>query len=93
MKLIKKLLPVLAAFAVLLATLPVSGAEHTHEPYYITAYNVDIDVAEDNTLRVTEDIDVYFNEARHGIFRYIPLRNNVKGRTVQPPSHAQRSAA
>lgn len=78
MKLIKKLLPLLATFAVLLAALPVSGAEHTYEPYYITAYNVDIDVAEDNTLRVTEDIDVYFNEARHGIFRYIPLRNNVE---------------
>lgn len=78
MKLIKKILPVLAAWTVLIAALPAFGAEHPFEPYYITAYNVDIDVAEDNTLKVTEDIDVYFNEARHGIYRYIPLRNNVE---------------
>lgn len=78
MKLIKKILPALAALAVLIAAVPALGAEHPYEPYYITAYDVDIDVAEDNILRVTENIDVYFNEARHGIFRYIPLKNSVE---------------
>lgn len=78
MKTLKKILPLIAAVALLLCSFTALGADHTYEPYYITAYDVSIDVAEDNVLRVTENIDVYFNEARHGIYRYIPLRNNVE---------------
>ncbi len=78
MKLLKKLLPVIAAVTVLVCSFTVSGADHPYEPYYITSYDVSVDVAEDNVLRVTENIDVHFNEARHGIYRYIPLRNTVE---------------
>ena len=49
------------------AVFPAQAADHPEEPYYITAYHVDIDVSEDNVLSITEEIDVYFNEARHGI--------------------------
>ena len=78
MKFFKRILPAVLLLAALLPAFPALGAEHPGEPYYITAYDVAIDVAQDNVLRVTENIDVYFNESRHGIYRYIPLRNEVE---------------
>lgn len=38
---------------------------------------MDIDVSEDNVLSITEEIDVYFNEERHGIYRTIPTQNEI----------------
>lgn len=78
MKHIVKILPAVLFAAVLLTAFPAFAAQHSSEAYYITAYHVDIDVAEDNVLRITEDIEVYFNAPRHGIYRYIPLRNEVE---------------
>ena len=66
-----------AVFPAQAAVFPAQAADHPEEPYYITAYHVDIDVSEDNVLSITEEIDVYFNEARHGIYRTIPKRNEV----------------
>ena len=40
--------------------------------YYIKNYDVNIEVTEGNILRVTETIDAYFNEERHGLYRKIP---------------------
>lgn len=57
---------------------PALAQEHPGTPYYITAYDITVDVAEDNILHITEDIDVFFNEPRHGIFRYIPKANRVE---------------
>lgn len=34
-------------------------------------------VNEDNTFDITENITVYFNISKHGIFRKIPLKNSV----------------
>lgn len=48
------------------------------EPYYFKAYDVNIIVNEDNSFDVTENINAYFNESRHGIYRTIPLENQVK---------------
>lgn len=47
-------------------------------PYVITKYDVNIDVNEDNSYDIEENIDVYFNENRHGIIRNIPYKNTVK---------------
>lgn len=47
-------------------------------PYYISSYDVDMVVNRDNSFDITEKISVYFNEPRHGIFRKIPLSNEVK---------------
>lgn len=47
-------------------------------PYFFTAYNVDINVNENNSFDITEHISTYFNEQRHGIFRTIPTRNQVR---------------
>ena len=46
-------------------------------PYTLDAYYVDIQVNEDNTLNITETIVANFKEQRHGIYRKIPLKNEV----------------
>ena len=46
--------------------------------YVIDEYNVDIVVREDNTLSVKETIKVNFKVYKHGIYRIIPLVNQVK---------------
>jgi len=45
--------------------------------YLINSYDINMVVNENNTFNITEKITVYFNEARHGIFRKIPLRNSI----------------
>ena len=47
------------------------------ENFYITNYNVKIDVDKDKTAHVTENIDVFFTISSHGIFRNIPLKGNT----------------
>lgn len=45
--------------------------------YVIDKYDINIIVNENNTLDVTEAITAYFNVAKHGIFRTIPLKNTI----------------
>lgn len=45
--------------------------------YAITKYKIDIKVNENNTFLITEYITAYFNIEKHGIFRKIPLRNEI----------------
>lgn len=81
----KKICAVLSIFVLLiLSLLPVSasaGISEDYNPneyaYRIEKYDVMIDVDEDNLLHIQENIDVNFNEARHGIFRNIPYNFNV----------------
>lgn len=79
MKTVKKSVFVLLAF-VFISAVPFSAFanEYGFKPYYIKNYDVCINVTEDNILQVTENIDVYFNQQRHGIYRYIPVKNNVE---------------
>ena len=69
-------------FALMLAALssvPAFADDNaSYVPYFFTAYNVDINVNENNSFDITEHISTYFNEQRHGIFRTIPTRNQVK---------------
>ena len=55
-----------------------SLATERDDGYTITNYNINMIVNENNTLDITEKIDVYFSESRHGIYRTIPLYNEVK---------------
>ncbi|MBQ6285775.1 MAG: DUF2207 domain-containing protein [Bacilli bacterium] len=57
----------------------INAEEYTHcnDGYCIKKYSVNMVVNEDNSFDITEDIDVYFTEYKHGIFRKLPLRNNV----------------
>ncbi len=45
--------------------------------YVINDYKIDMVVNENNTFDITETIKAYFNTSKHGIFRKIPLKNNV----------------
>lgn len=45
--------------------------------YTIESYNVDMKVTKQNVYRITETIAVNFLAERHGIYRNIPLKNNV----------------
>lgn len=46
--------------------------------YTIDKYDVDIVVNEDNTFNITENITANFLVPKHGIYRYIPVQNEVK---------------
>ena len=52
------------------------GVISTRE-YDIQSYNINMIVNEDNTFDITENIIVYFNVAKHGIYRKIPLKNSI----------------
>ncbi len=45
------------------------------ENFYIEDYNVNLNVNEDKSVNVTEDIQVYFTSPSHGIYRKIPYKN------------------
>lgn len=45
--------------------------------YDIEQYHVDMKVSEENVYEITETIKVNFTQSRHGIYRNIPLINNV----------------
>ena len=45
--------------------------------YVIDEYKIDMIVNEDNTFDITENITAYFNVAKHGIYRKIPLKNSI----------------
>ncbi|MBO6141251.1 MAG: DUF2207 domain-containing protein [Ruminococcus sp.] len=56
-------------------------AEGSFDPkeydYFYYNYSSKIDVSDDNTIDVTEFIDVYFRDAKNGITRTLPLYNEV----------------
>src|SRR5574344_521930 len=45
--------------------------------YYLKKYDVNIIVNKNNTFDITEKITAYFNNYMHGIYRKIPLTNNI----------------
>ena len=61
---------------ILLFISPIKAYASSSE-YVINNYDINIVVNENNTLKITEKIGVYFNVDKHGIFRKIPLRNTV----------------
>lgn len=46
--------------------------------YYIKNMSVNVDVNDKREFKITENIDVYFNEERHGIIRNIPTSTNLE---------------
>jgi len=47
------------------------------ENFYITNYDVKINVDKNKTAHVIETIDTYFTTSSHGIYRTIPLKGNT----------------
>ena len=56
---------------------PSKNSKYKTYDYVIDKYNVDIIVNENNTFDITETITAYFNSPRHGIYRNIPLKNDI----------------
>ncbi len=56
---------------------PSQSTLYNNYEYVIDNYDVDIIVNENNTFDITETITAYFNVAKHGIFRTIPLKNTI----------------
>lgn len=50
---------------------------NSNSAYILNSYDINIIVNENNTLNITEKIGAYFNVEKHGIFRKIPLKNEV----------------
>lgn len=62
----------------------------TAQDFEIISYDIDMEVLENNSYNVTEDIRVYFREARRGIFRDLPLffdTSRVKIHSVDVPGY------
>ena len=49
-----------------------------YDDYKIDKYSIDMTVNEDNTFNITEKITAVFKQRTHGLYRTIPLINNVK---------------
>ena len=62
---------------VIFAATLAEGGEVKYPSYdhYFKDYDINIDVRENGDLEVTEKIDAYFNQQRHGIYRTIPTKN------------------
>ena len=77
----KKSLIILLFVAIILMPLNAFATSYTNysysRDYTIDSYDINLIVNEDNTFNITEKIDAYFNVGKHGIFRKIPLRNEV----------------
>lgn len=55
-----------------------SRQQVTEDPYMNTlAYDTTIEVKEDNSYRISENITVVFDTSRHGIYRYIPTKGVI----------------
>ncbi len=68
MKATRWLLPALCLLAAVLPAAADRGG------YTIDRFDVELDVQSDSGLQVTERLEVLFSEARHGIYRTIPIR-------------------
>ena len=69
----KKFILILLSFILNLFFVNCANAEN----FNIKNYNMDLQVNEDRSVNITENIDVYFMQQSHGIFRKIPLHNKI----------------
>ena len=77
MKSIKQLFLCCALFVLFLCLTP-AQAQASAFAYDIENYDVSIRVTPQNTYEITEKLRVNFKEERHGIYRKIPLENEVE---------------
>ena len=69
----------LASFLLLICLAGVIPRAQAASPgYKITAYSIDVDIGKDNVYHISESITVDFHVPSRGIYRYIPLRQEMK---------------
>ncbi len=79
---------VIAVIGLILMLVPFTGG-YSHaadNTMYATEFNVEVDVAEDNSYDYHEYINVYYATPHHGIYRYIPVRGYRVG-GIQVPGY------
>ena len=76
MKYLKHILLCCSFFILLLCLIP-AQAQASKYTYNIEKYNVSIRVTPQNTYEITEKLTVNFKTEHHGIYRRIPLENEV----------------
>ena len=57
--------------------IPSNTEKYSDYDYVIDKYDIDIKVNENNTFDITENITTFFNIPKHGIYRNIPLKNEI----------------
>lgn len=75
-----------ALCALLCAALPFAAPQIAHaqdDGYYIQSMDIQVRADGTRTYHIRETIDVYYNEARHGILRNIPTHSDVESYTVE----------
>ena len=76
----KLILSLLVSFTFLSLSTSITSAQSW--PYVVNNFKSEILVNEDSSLTITENIEVYFNEERHGIFRTIPTIYKGSEKTI-----------
>ena len=56
---------------------PSTMEQYKNRDYVLDKYEVIINVNEDNSFDITENIEAYYNVKKHGIIRKLPLKNTV----------------
>lgn len=77
MKKIKSILAILL-ITILAINIKPNNVKAEDTGYYIQNMNVQVDVNEKREYNITETIDVYFNEERHGIIRSMPKSTQLE---------------
>lgn len=72
-----KILKLSLMLCVFLGIIAISNISRADGGYIIEKYDVNMIVNEDNTFDITETITTNFGQAKHGIYRKIPLENTV----------------
>ena len=73
----RRLTPLIFLFLIAILLVPNNTFANEFE-YYISKYEVDINVNRNNVLDIEERITANFLVEKHGIFRKIPTRNTIK---------------
>ncbi|MGL5330065.1 MAG: DUF2207 family protein [Peptostreptococcaceae bacterium] len=58
--------------------IPIKKSNAQDDGYYIKNMNVQVEINDKREYQITETIDVYFNEDRHGIIRNIPTSSSLE---------------
>ncbi len=69
----KKFILILTAFVINFILINLANAEN----FVINNYSVKMDVKENRTIDIFEEINVFFTANSHGIYRIIPLKNKI----------------
>lgn len=75
-----------ALCALLCAVLPFAAPQTAHaedEGYYIQSMDIQVRADDTRTYYVSETLDVYYREARHGILRTLPTYSDAESYTIE----------